>query len=142
MKTYRENINNIERKWYLYDAEGKILGRLATEIASILRGKNKVFFDKSQDLGDYVVVINAEKVKVTGHKEEQKLYRHHSHYPGSLKETPFNEMIIKKPEMVIEKAVKGMLPKNKLSQAMIKKLKVYRGSHHPHAAQQIEVLSH
>ena len=140
MKTFREKKENIQRNWYLIDAEGKILGRLATEIASILRGKNKVIFDQSQDLGDYVIVINAEKVRVTGKKQEQKLYRHHTNYPGSLKEIKYEEMLQKKPEMIIEKAVKGMLPRNKLSRSMIKKLKVYRGDNHPHAAQEIEVV--
>ncbi len=140
MKTFREKKENIERNWYLFNADGKILGRLATEVASILRGKNKVIFDQSQDLGDYVIVINAEKVKVTGKKQEQKLYRHHTNYPGSLKEIKFEEMLQKKPEMIIEKAVKGMLPRNKLSRSMIKKLKVYRGDNHPHAAQEIEVV--
>jgi len=140
LKTFREKKENIDRKWYLIDAEGKILGRMATEVASILRGKNKVIFDQSQDLGDYVIVINAEKVKVTGKKQEQKLYRHHTNYPGSLKEIKYEEMLQKKPEMIIEKAVKGMLPRNKLSRSMIKKLKVYRGHNHPHAAQEIEVV--
>jgi large subunit ribosomal protein L13 len=140
LKTFREKKENIERNWYLFNADGKILGRLATEVASILRGKNKVIFDQSQDLGDYVIVINAEKVKVTGKKQEQKLYRHHTNYPGSLKEIKFEEMLQKKPEMIIEKAVKGMLPRNKLSRSMIKKLKVYRGDNHPHAAQEIEVV--
>jgi large subunit ribosomal protein L13 len=141
LKTYREKKENIQRKWYLFNADGKILGRLATEIASILRGKNKVVFDQSQDLGDYVVVINAEKIKVTGKKEEQKLYRHHTGYPGSLKEIKYKELQQKKPEMIIEKAVKGMLPSNKLSRSMIKKLKVYRGDTHPHTAQEIEVVN-
>ena len=140
MKTFREKKENIQRNWYLFNAEGKILGRLATEVASILRGKNKVIFDQSQDLGDYVIVINAEKVRVTGKKQEQKLYRHHTNYPGSLKEIKYKEMLQKKPEMIIEKAVKGMLPRNKLSRSMIKKLKVYRGDNHPHAAQEIEVV--
>jgi len=140
LKTFREKKENIQRNWYLFNAEGKILGRLATEIASILRGKNKVIFDQSQDLGDYVIVINAEKVRVTGKKQEQKLYRHHTNYPGSLKEIKYKEMLQKKPEMIIEKAVKGMLPRNKLSRSMIKKLKVYRGDNHPHAAQEIEVV--
>jgi len=140
LKTFREKKENIQRNWYLFNAEGKILGRLATEVASILRGKNKVIFDQSQDLGDYVIVINAEKVKVTGKKQEQKLYRHHTNYPGSLKEIKYEEMLQKKPEMIIEKAVKGMLPRNKLSRSMIKKLKVYRGDNHPHAAQEIEVV--
>ena len=140
MKTFREKKENIQRNWYLFNADGKILGRLATEVASILRGKNKVIFDQSQDLGDYVIVINAEKVKVTGKKQEQKLYRHHTNYPGSLKEIKYEEMLQKKPEMIIEKAVKGMLPRNKLSRSIIKKLKVYRGDNHPHAAQEIEVV--
>ncbi len=141
MKTYKEKKENIQRKWYLYDADGKILGRLATEIASILRGKNKVVFDESQDLGDYVVVINAEKVRVTGKKEEQKLYRHHTGYPGSLKEIKYKELQHKKPEAIIEKAVKGMLPNNKLNRAIIKKLKVYSGNTHPHTAQEIEIVN-
>jgi len=140
LKTFREKKENIQRNWYLFNADGKILGRLATEVASILRGKNKVIFDQSQDLGDYVIVINAEKVKVTGKKQEQKLYRHHTNYPGSLKEIKYEEMLQKKPEMIIEKAVKGMLPRNKLSRSIIKKLKVYRGDNHPHAAQEIEVV--
>ncbi|MBN2395707.1 MAG: 50S ribosomal protein L13 [Candidatus Atribacteria bacterium] len=140
MDTYREKEENIQRAWYLFDADGKVLGRLATEIASILRGKNKTYFDHSQDLGDYVIVINAEKVKVTGKKYDQKLYRHHTNYPGGLKEVPYKEMIQKKPEIVIEKAVKGMLPSNKLSSKMIKKLKVYRGNHHPHTSQEIKVV--
>ncbi len=140
LKTFRENNKNIKRNWYLFNAEGRILGRLATEVASILRGKNKAFFDQSQDFGDYVIVINAEKVKVTGKKQEQKLYRHHTNYPGSLKEIPYEEMLQKKPEMIIEKAVKGMLPKNKLNRSVIKKLKVYRGDQHPHTAQEIEVV--
>jgi large subunit ribosomal protein L13 len=141
LKTYKEKKENIQRKWYLYDADGKILGRLATEIASILRGKNKVVFDESQDLGDYVVVINAEKVRVTGKKEEQKLYRHHTGYPGSLKEIKYKELQHKKPEAIIEKAVKGMLPNNKLNRAIIKKLKVYSGNTHPHTAQEIEIVN-
>lgn len=140
LETYREKNDNIHRKWYLFDADGKILGRMATQIASILRGKHRVSFDKSQDLGDYVIVINAEKIRLTGKKEEQKLYRHHTHYPGSLKEIPYKEMIQKKPEMIIEKAVKGMLPNNKLSRSMIKKLKVYRGDKHPHSAQNLDVV--
>ncbi|KUK98205.1 MAG: LSU ribosomal protein L13p (L13Ae) [Atribacteria bacterium 34_868] len=136
----RENKKNIDRNWYLIDAEGKILGRMATEIATILRGKNRANFDKSQDLGNYIIVINAEKIKLTGEKEKQKLYRYHTGYPGSLKEITYKEMIQKKPELVIENAVRGMLPKNKLSRSLIKRLKVYRGSQHPHSAQKIEIL--
>ncbi len=136
----RENKKNIDRNWYLIDAEGKILGRMATEIVTILRGKNRANFDKSQDLGNYIIVINAEKIKLTGEKEKQKLYRYHTGYPGSLKEITYKEMIQKKPELVIENAVRGMLPKNKLSRSLIKRLKVYRGSQHPHSAQKIEIL--
>jgi large subunit ribosomal protein L13 len=136
----RENKKNIGRNWYLIDAEGKILGRMATEIATILRGKNRANFDKSQDLGNYIIVINAEKIKLTGEKEKQKLYRYHTGYPGSLKEITYKEMIQKKTELVIENAVRGMLPKNKLSRSLIKRLKVYRGSQHPHSAQKIEIL--
>lgn len=136
----RENKKNIGRNWYLIDAEGKILGRMATEIATILRGKNRANFDKSLDLGNYIIVINAEKIKLTGEKEKQKLYRYHTGYPGSLKEITYKEMIQKKPELVIENAVRGMLPKNKLSRSLIKRLKVYRGSQHPHSAQKIEIL--
>ena len=113
---------------------------MATEIATILRGKNRANFDKSQDLGNYIIVINAEKIKLTGEKEKQKLYRYHTGYPGSLKEITYKEMIQKKPELVIENAVRGMLPKNKLSRSLIKRLKVYRGSQHPHSAQKIEIL--
>ncbi|MGD9551525.1 MAG: 50S ribosomal protein L13 [Candidatus Caldatribacteriota bacterium] len=140
MDENRENKKNIGRNWYLIDAEGKILGRMATEIATILRGKNRANFDKSQDLGNYIIVINAEKIKLTGEKEKQKLYRYHTGYPGSLKEITYKEMIQKKPELVIENAVRGMLPKNKLSRSLIKRLKVYRGSQHPHSAQKIEIL--
>ncbi|MDD3538704.1 MAG: 50S ribosomal protein L13 [Atribacterota bacterium] len=140
MDENRENKKNIDRNWYLIDAEGKILGRMATEIATILRGKNRANFDKSQDLGNYIIVINAEKIKLTGEKEKQKLYRYHTGYPGSLKEITYKEMIQKKPELVIENAVRGMLPKNKLSRSLIKRLKVYRGSQHPHSAQKIEIL--
>lgn len=136
----RENKKNIDRSWYLIDAEGKILGRMATEIATILRGKNRANFDKSLDLGNYIIVINAEKIKLTGEKEKQKLYRYHTGYPGSLKEITYKEMIQKKPELVIENAVRGMLPKNKLSRSLIKRLKVYRGSQHLHSAQKIEIL--
>jgi len=141
LKTFREKKENINRNWYLFDADGKILGRLATEVATILRGKNKVIFDESQDLGDYVIIINAEKIKLTGNKKEQKLYRHHTHYPGSLKEVKLEVMLEKNPEFVIVKAVKGMLPKNKLSRSVIKKLKVYRGNKHPHTAQEVELIS-
>ncbi len=141
MDTKGEKRTNIDRNWYLINADGKILGRLATEIALILRGKNKVNFDKSIDLGNYVIVINADKVKLTGRKEEQKIYRYHTNYPGSLKEISFKNMMQKKPDFVIKNAVKGMLPDNKLSRKLIKRLKIYCGDQHPHSAQNIEMLN-
>lgn len=133
-----EIINN--QKWYLVDASEYILGRLATNIARILRGKNKPTFAPHQDLGDFVVVINADKVQLTGKKADQKVYFRHSGYPGGSKEIPFRRMISKKPEFVIEQAVRLMLPKNALGRKMIKKLKVYAGDKHPHEAQQPEKI--
>ena len=135
MKTYNPKKEEIERKWWLIDAEGKILGRLATEIAVLLRGKNKPSFAAHVDTGDFVVVINAEKVRVTGKKLEEKMYYHHSQYPGGLREQTLKEVLAKKPEEVIEKAVRGMIPHNTLGRAVIKKLKVYKGPAHPHEAQ-------
>lgn len=140
MKTYVAKPAEIDRKWYVVDAGGKTLGRLASEIARVLSGKNKPIYTPHVDCGDFVIVINAEKVAVTGNKREDKLYRQHSGYPGHLKETNFNTMIQRNPRRVIESAVKGMLPKNSLGRQMIKKLKVYAGDQHPHAAQQPEVL--
>ena len=135
MKTYRIKPYEVKREWYIVDAEGKTLGRLATEIAKILMGKHKVFWSPDQDLGDFVIVINAEKVRVTGKKAKQKLYRWHSNYPGGFKERPFEWMIQHNPEKVIKLAVKRMLPKNKLGHKMMKRLKVYAGPEHPHKAQ-------
>lgn len=135
MKTFAPKKEEIEKKWWLVNAEGRILGRLATEIAILLRGKRNPKFAHFLDCGDYVIVINAEKVKVSGKKEVQKKYYSHSGYPGGLKETSFNELLEKKPEEIIRKAVWGMIPKNKLGRAVFKKLKVYRGPHHPHEAQ-------
>lgn len=135
MKTYMANPDKIERKWYLVDAEGKTLGRLASEIAKVLRGKNKPEYTPHIDTGDYVVVINAEKVKITGKKMEQKIYYNHSDYVGGMKETRLDEMMAKKPEMVMELAVKGMLPKGPLGRSMIKKLHVYAGPEHKQQAQ-------
>ena len=135
MKTYNPKKEEIERKWWLVDADGKVLGRLATEIAVLLRGKNKPSFAAHVDTGDFVVVINAEKVRVTGKKLEEKMYYHHSQYPGGLREQTLKEVLAKKPEEVIEKAVRGMIPKNTLGRAVIKKLKVYKGPAHPHEAQ-------
>lgn len=135
MKTYNPKKEEIQRKWWLVDADGKVLGRLATEVAVLLRGKNKPSFAAHVDTGDFVVVINAEKVRVTGNKLEEKMYYHHSQYPGGLREQTLKEVLAKKPEEVIEKAVQGMIPKNTLGRAIIKKLKVYKGPAHPHEAQ-------
>ena len=141
MQTYMANPDKIERKWYVVDAEGCTLGRLASGVASVLRGKNKPQFTPHVDTGDYVIVVNADKVKVTGKKLDQKIYYRHSEYVGGMKETTLREMMDKKPERVIELAVKGMLPKGPLGRAMIKKLHVYAGPEHNHAAQKPEVLT-
>ena len=135
MKTYMANPDKIERKWYVVDAEGKNLGRFSSEIAKILRGKNKPEFTPNVDTGDYVIVINADKIKVTGKKLNQKIYYSHSDYVGGMKETTLKDMLAKKPEKVIELAVKGMLPKGPLGRSMIKKLFVYAGPEHKHQAQ-------
>jgi large subunit ribosomal protein L13 len=140
MKSYMANPSKIERKWYVVDATGHTLGRLTSEIASILRGKNKPEFTPHVDTGDYVIVVNAEKIKVTGKKLDQKIYYHHSDYVGGMKETTLKDMLAKKPEYVIEHAVKGMLPKGPLGRQMAKKLHVYAGAEHGHAAQKPEVL--
>lgn len=141
MKSYMASPATIERKWYVVDATGYTLGRLSSEIAKVLRGKNKPIFTPHIDTGDYVVVINAEKIKVTGKKLDQKIYYHHSDYVGGMKETTLREMMNKKPERVIELAVKGMLPKGPLGREMIKKLHVYAGPEHEQAAQKPEVLT-
>ena len=141
MKTYMANPDKIERKWYVVDAEGQTLGRLAAEVAKVLRGKNKPEFTPHIDTGDNVIVINAEKIKVTGKKLDQKVYYHHSDYVGGMKETTLREMMAKKPEQVIELAVKGMLPKGPLGRTMIKKLHVNAGAEHAHQAQKPEVLT-
>ena len=135
MKTFVPKKNEVEHKWWLIDAEGKVLGRLATEIAILLRGKRNPRYVDFMDSGDFVIVINAEKIKVTGRKMEQKKYYSHSGYPGGLKEKTLKQLLEKKPEEVIKKAVWGMIPKNKLGRAIYKKLKVYRGPDHPHQAQ-------
>lgn len=140
MKSYMANPSNVERKWYVVDAEGKTLGRMATEIASVLRGKKKPIYTPHIDTGDYVIVVNADKVVTTGNKMDQKIYYSHSEYVGSLKETKMKDMMIKKPEFVITHAVKGMLPKGPLGRQMLKKLHVYAGGEHEHAAQKPEVL--
>jgi len=140
MNTFMANPAAIERKWYLVDANGKTLGRLATEVASVLRGKNKPVFTPHVDTGDYVIVINAEKITVSGNKLDEKQYRHHTGYVGGLKSVSLREMLAKKPTAVVEKAVRGMLPKGALGNQMYKKLHVYAGPEHPHTAQQPEVL--
>lgn len=138
MKTFIPKKKDIEKKWWLIDAEGKILGRLATEIAVLLRGKRKPEFVDFLDCGDFVVVINADKVKVTGNKLEQKKYYSHTGYPGGIKEKSLKDLLEKKPEEAIRKAVWGMIPKNKLGRSVYKKLKVYSGPNHPHEAQKPE----
>ena len=140
MKSYIAKAQEVERKWYVVDAAGKPLGRVASQVASILRGKNKPTFTPNVDCGDYVIVINSEKVVLTGKKLEQKLLRKHSLYPGGLKETPYKEVLVKKPEVAFEEAVRRMLPKGVLGRQMYKKLKVYRGTEHKHEAQKPEVL--
>ena len=139
MKTYMANPTKIERKWYVVDAEGCTLGRLSSEVAKVLRGKNKPEYTPHIDTGDYVVIINADKIKVTGKKLDQKIYYRHSDYVGGMKETTLKEMLNKKPADVIKLAVKGMLPKGPLGRQMMSKLHVYAGPEHPHAAQKPEV---
>lgn len=135
MRTFIPKKDDIEQKWWLIDAEGRVLGRLATEVADLIRGKKKPQFTSHLDTGDFVVVVNAEKVKVTGRKLEQKKYYSHSLYPGGIKEETLKDLLARKPEEVIKKAVWGMVPKGKLGRALYKKLKVYRGPSHPHEAQ-------
>jgi large subunit ribosomal protein L13 len=140
MKTISAKADDVKRDWFLVDADGKTLGRLATEIARRLRGKHKAIYTPHADTGDYIVVINAEKVRVSGNKASDKMYYRHSGYMGGLKETSFNDMIKRSPESVIEIAVKGMLPRNPLGRTMYRKLKVYAGPQHQHAAQQPQPL--
>ena len=141
MKTFMASPSTIEKKWYVVDATGYTLGRLASEVAKVLRGKNKAIFTPHIDTGDYVIVINADKIKVTGKKMDQKVYYRHSDYVGGMKEATLREMMDKKPEKVIELAVKGMLPKGPLGRTMYKKLFVYAGAEHGHEAQKPEVLT-
>lgn len=140
MKSYIAKPQEVERKWYVVDAAGKPLGRVASQVATILRGKNKPTFTPNVDCGDFVIIINSEKVVLTGKKLDQKLMRKHSLYPGGLKETPYREVLAKKPEFAFEEAVRRMLPKGVLGRQMLKKLKVYRGAEHNNAAQKPEVL--
>ena len=135
MKTEVAKIENVKRDWYLVDAQDLVLGRLASKVANILRGKNKAIYTPSVDTGDFVIVVNAEKIALTGHKLANKIYYNHSGYTGGLKEITAGKLLEKKPSDLIKRAVKGMLPKNKLSRHMLKKLKIYAGSSHPHAAQ-------
>ena len=141
MKTFMASPATIERKWYVVDAANMTLGRLASEVAKVLRGKNKAIFTPHIDTGDYVIVVNADKVKVTGRKMDQKIYYHHSDYVGGMKQATLREMMAKKPEKVVELAVKGMLPKGPLGRQMYTKLYVYAGPEHKHAAQKPEVLT-
>ena len=141
MNSFMANPAKVERKWYVVDATGYTLGRLASEVAKVLRGKNKPVFTPHVDTGDYVIVVNADKIKVTGKKLDQKIYYHHSDYVGGMKDTTLREMLAKKPEKVVELAVKGMLPKGPLGREMFTKLHVYAGAEHPHAAQQPEALT-
>ena len=141
MKTFSAKAENVARDWFVVDAADKTLGRLASEIAHRLRGKHKAEYTPHVDTGDYIVVVNAEKVRVTGAKTTDKIYHHHTGYPGGLKSISFEKLIDKAPERVIQGAVKGMLPRNPLGRAMFKKLKVYAGSEHPHAAQQPQALN-
>ncbi len=141
MKTFMASPSTIERKWYVVDATGYTLGRLASEVAKVLRGKNKPIYTPHMDTGDYVIIVNADKVKVTGKKLDQKIYYHHSEYVGGMKETTLRKMMEKKPERVVELAIKGMLPKGPLGRKMYTKLHVYAGPEHPHAAQKPEPLT-
>ena len=138
--TVSAKLETVKRDWFIIDATDKILGRLSTEVARRLRGKHKTDYTPHVDTGDYIVVTNAEKVRVTGNKAKNKIYYHHTGYPGGIKDTTFEKLIAKKPEMVIEKAVKGMLPKGPLGRQMFAKLKVYAGIEHPHSAQQPQTL--
>jgi len=141
MKTFMASPATIDRKWYVVDAQGQTLGRLASEVAKVLRGKNKPIYTPHMDCGDYVIIVNADKIVVTGKKLDQKIYYHHSGFVGGMKETTLREMLQKKPEQVVELAVKGMLPKGPLGRQMNTKLHVYAGAEHPHAAQKPEVLT-
>jgi len=140
-KTKIPSVDSINRQWYLVDAENQTLGRLATEVASVLRGKNKPHFTPHLDTGDFVIIINAEKIQVTGNKANQKLYRRHSGRPGGMKVETFNSLQERIPERIVEQAIKGMLPHNALGRQLFRKLKVYKGPDHPHAAQNPESLS-
>jgi large subunit ribosomal protein L13 len=136
MKTYSQKVSEVQRDWYVVDATDQVLGRLATQIAGLLRGKHKPTFTPHIDSGDFVVVVNAEKIKLVGRKPEQKVYYRHSGYPGGIKATPYKMMLAKHPDRILRSAVKGMLPKNRMGRRLLTKLRIYAGPEHPHAAQQ------
>ena len=140
MKTYMANAQTVEKKWYIVDAEGQTLGRLATKVATVLRGKHKPTYTPNVDCGDFVIVINTDKVVLTGKKLEDKFYRYHTGYIGGLKEIPYKKLMAEKSDLAVYEAVKGMLPKNSLGRTMIKKLRVYKGAEHNHSAQKPETL--
>ena len=140
MKTFLPKTADIDRKWYVVDAEGLVLGRLATQVAAILRGKNKPIYTPNMDTGDFVIIVNASKAVLTGKKLDQKIYYHHSGYAGGLKETKYRKLMAEKPELAVRHAIVGMLPKGPLGRQMAKKLKIYAGPEHEHAAQQPQVL--
>ncbi|UCE04884.1 MAG: 50S ribosomal protein L13 [bacterium] len=140
MKTFSPKKEDIERKWYVVDAKNQVLGRLASQVARLLRGKHKPIFAPHVDVGDHVIIINAEKIRVTGKKAQQKRYKRYSGYPSGLKETVYEDMLARHPERVLEHAIKGMLPKNRLGRKMFKKLRIYAGEEHPHEAQKPETL--
>jgi large subunit ribosomal protein L13 len=140
MKTYTVKAGEIRRKWYVVDAQDLVLGRLASEVAQILRGKKNPTYSPHMDVGDNVIIVNSDKVKLTGNKQEQKIYYRHSGYPGGLREIPYSDLMKNKSDFVVQKAVRGMLPHNRLGRQMLKKLHVYKGASHPHQAQQPEQL--
>jgi len=140
LKTITAKLNEIEKKWYVVDANGKILGRLASKVAHILKGKHKPIYSPHLDVGDNVVIINAEKIRVTGKKAQQKLYYRHTGYPGGLRTRKYGELLQSKPEWILEHAIKGMLPHNKLGKQLFRNLRVYSGDEHPHSAQKPEIL--
>lgn len=140
MKTYMPKAGEVERKWYVVDAKGKTLGRLASQVANILRGKHKPIFSPHVDTGDFVIIINAEEVRLTGKKKDQKMHRYHTGYPGGLKEIPYEKLLKEKPQKAVYEAVWGMIPHNRLGRKMVKKLKIYKGPEHKHQAQMPEKL--
>jgi large subunit ribosomal protein L13 len=141
VKTYHQKASEVQRDWLLVDANGQVVGRLATQLATLLRGKHKPTYTPSMDGGDFVVVVNAEKIKIMGRKDEQKVYYHHTGYPGGIKATPYKMMLAKHPDRILRSAVKGMLPKTRMGRHLLSKLRIYAGPNHPHAAQQLKVFT-